>query len=74
MAAWVMEWWMVNREALPLIAAMLIPITLVIVILLYIYGYDAISFFSRVDLIYYVVIFPMVLGFLIAVSRVKKVY
>jgi hypothetical protein len=68
-----MEWWMVNREALPLIAAMLIPISLVIVILLYIYGYDAISFFREINLIYYIVIFPIVLGFLIAVSRVKKV-
>ena len=64
---------MVNREALPLIAAILIPISLVVLILLYIYGYDATSFFRQIDLIYYVIIFPVLLGFLIAVSRVKKV-
>jgi len=65
--------WMVNREALPLLVGIIIPITLVLMIVLYLYGYDLTYFFRRIDFIYYIIIFPIVLGFLIAVSRVKKV-
>ena len=64
---------MVNREALPLIFAILIPITLVSFILLYFCGYDVTLFFRQIDVIYYIIIFPIALGFLIAISRVKKV-
>ena len=65
--------WMMNREALPLLVGIILPISLVLVIVLYLYGYDVTYFFRRIDLIYYIIIFPIILGFLIAVSRVKKV-
>ena len=61
-----------NREALPLILAVLIPIVLVSLILLYIYGYDVTLLFREIDIIYYIIVFPIVLGFLVAIMRWKK--
>ena len=61
--------YMVNKEALPLISAILIPIILVGIILLYIYGYDVTKYFRDVDIIYYIVIFPIALGLLVAILR-----
>jgi hypothetical protein len=63
---------MVNRESLPLIFAIMIPIVLVSLILLYIYGYDVTSFFRKIDPIYYVIVAPIALGFLAAIMRWKK--
>ena len=51
-----------NREALPLIFAILIPVILVSLVLLYFYGYDVTRFFSEINLIYYIIIFPIALG------------
>jgi len=64
--------WM-NREALPLILAILTPIILVSLIMIHINGYDLISFFRRIDLIYYIIILPIVLGFMVAVMKFKNV-
>ena len=61
-----------NRESLPLILSISIPIVLVSIIFLYIYGYDLTSYFRKIDLIYYIVIFPIVLGFLVALFKYKK--
>jgi len=63
----------VNREALPLIFAILVPIILVSLILLYFYGYDVTLFFRQIDVIYYIIIFPIALGFLVALMKWKKV-
>jgi hypothetical protein len=52
----------VNKEALPLIFAILIPIILVSLILLYFYGYDVTLFFRQIDIIYYIIVFPIALG------------
>ena len=62
-----------NREALPLILAILIPIAFVSIFLLYSYGYDVTLFFRKIDFIYYIIIFPIALGFAVAVMRYKKV-
>jgi len=63
----------VNREALPLIFAISIPIILVSLILLYFYGYDVTLFFRQIDAIYYIIVFPIALGFLVALMKLKKV-
>jgi hypothetical protein len=63
----------VNKEALPLIFAILIPIILVSLILLYFYGYDVTLFFRQINIIYYIIIFPIALGFLVALMKWKKV-
>lgn len=64
---------MVNRESLPLIFAILIPIVAVSLIVLYLYGYDITLFFRKIDPIYYVIIAPIALGFLAAIMRWKRI-
>ena len=61
-----------NKEAGPLIIAVLIPIILIIFIFLYINGYDVTRYLKKVDIIYYIIIFPIVLGLLVAILRYKK--
>lgn len=61
-----------NKESLPLILSISIPIALVSIILLYIYGYDLTLFFRKIHVIYYIVIFPIGLGFLVALMKWKK--
>ena len=64
---------MVNRESLPLIGALLVPIVLVLIILLYFYGHDVlINFFMNVPLIYYIIIFPIALGFTVGIIKVMR--
>ncbi len=63
---------MVNKESLPLIMALLVPILLVLVILLYYYGYDITLFLRRIPLIYYVIILPIALGFTVAIIKYMK--
>ena len=58
-----------NRESLPLICALLIPIALVSLILLNYYGYDIILFFRKFNILYYIVIFPIVLGFIVIIVK-----
>jgi len=61
-----------NREASPLLIAIAIPIILVSIIFLYINGYDIINYFKKIDIIYYIIIFPIALGLLVAILRYNK--
>lgn len=61
-----------NRESLPLIIAVLIPVMLVSVILLYYYGIDVTGFLRNIDLIYYIIIIPFVLGFFVIIVRIMR--
>jgi hypothetical protein len=61
-----------NKEALPLIIAILIPFGIVILILLYNYGYDITLFFRKLDIIYYIIILPIALGFIVALFTLGK--
>ncbi|MCJ7571093.1 MAG: hypothetical protein MUO82_04355 [Candidatus Thermoplasmatota archaeon] len=63
---------MVNKESLPLILALLVPILLVSVILLYYYGYDITLFLRRIPWIYYVIVLPIALGFTVAIIKYMK--
>jgi len=60
-----------NRESLPLILALLIPVGLVLIILFYYYGYgdNLFNFIFGIPLIYYVIIVPIALGFLVAIAK-----
>ena len=60
-----------NREALPLIVAIVAPIIIVGIIVLYIYGYDFTRFIREIDIIYYIILFPIVLGLIFAVIKWK---
>ncbi|MCX6663920.1 MAG: hypothetical protein NTZ75_06690 [Euryarchaeota archaeon] len=61
-----------NREAVPLIVGILIPIVLVVLIVLYVSGYDITVYLRKIDLIYYVIVLPFGLGLLAAILWFKK--
>ncbi len=63
---------MVNRESLPLIVGLLIPFLLVLIILLYYYGYDITEFLRKLDILYYIIIIPFVLGFIVIIVKVMR--
>lgn len=63
---------MVSREALPLIFAIIVPVVLVSLIILYIYGYDVTLVLRKIQPIYYVIMTPIVLGFIAAVMHLRK--
>lgn len=58
-----------NRETLPLVLGIIIPISLVIIILLYYYGYDITEIFRKIDIMYYIIILPVALGFTVAMIK-----
>ncbi len=58
-----------NRESLPLICALLIPVALVSLILLNHYEYDIILFFREINILYYIVVFPIILGFIVIIVK-----
>lgn len=61
--------WSMNRESLPLIAALLVPFILVLIVIMYNYGYDITMFLRQFPLIYYLIILPIGLGFIVAVVK-----
>jgi len=67
---------MVSRESLPLIFAIIVPVGLISLIVLYLYGYDLTlslrTFLKGVPFIYYVIITPIILGVIAAVMQLKK--
>jgi len=56
-----------NREAIPLIIGILVPVLLVAGIVLYLSGYDVTVLLRRINIIYYLVLIPFVLGFLVII-------
>ena len=56
-----------NKESLPLFIALVVPIALVSLVILYYYGFDITEFFRKLNILYYIVIVPIVLGFVVAV-------
>ena len=61
-----------NREALPLVAAILVPLVLVAMILLYLYGYDITSYLKGIDPIYYIILFPFAIGLVAALLYLRR--
>ena len=59
--------WMVNREAVPLFIGLCIPLVLVLIVVIQFYGIDFISYVLSLDYLYYIAIFPIILGLVIAV-------
>jgi hypothetical protein len=61
-----------NKESLPLIIGLLLPIFLVLIILLYNYGFDLTEIFKQIDIIYYIIIIPFLLGFLVIIVKYAR--
>jgi len=72
----VLERWkdlvMVNREAAPLILGIFIPLILLGVIALRIYGFDILPLLAQIDVLYYIVLFPIALGLIVALMNREK--
>lgn len=66
------EWRKMNKESLPLILALLVPVGLVLIFLLYNYGYDITRFLRTLDILYYIIILPIILGFTVVIIRFMK--
>jgi len=63
---------MVNREALPLIIGLFIPVVLVLIIFLYKSGYDFISLLEKIPILYYIIIFPIIIGFIFTIIKWRQ--
>lgn len=61
--------WIVNRETIPLLLSIIIPFTLMIIILLYYYGYDITAIFRQINIMYWIIIMPVALGFTVAIIK-----
>jgi hypothetical protein len=61
-----------NKESLPLILIILIPIIIVLFVILYYYGIDFFVYIKKIDTIYYVIILPFVLGLVAALLKIRK--
>jgi hypothetical protein len=61
-----------NREAVPLIVGILIPVVIVVLIVLYISGYDITIYLRKIDIIYYIIVLPFGLGLLAAILYFRK--
>lgn len=61
-----------NRESLPLLLTLFVPIILVLIVLLYYYGYDITEFFRKLNILYYIVIIPVALGFTVAIIKYMR--
>ncbi|UCF50173.1 MAG: hypothetical protein JSU91_01440 [Thermoplasmatales archaeon] len=61
-----------NRESIPLLLTLLVPVILVFIVLLYYYGYDLTEFFRKINILYYIVLIPIVLGFFVAIIKYMR--
>jgi hypothetical protein len=61
-----------NKESLPLIVGLLVPLVIALIIILYIYGYDITKFLRDIPLIYYIIILPIALGFTVAIAKYMR--
>jgi hypothetical protein len=60
---------MVNREAAPLAIGLSIPLALVVIVVIQYYGIDFIAIIKTLDVLYYIAIFPILLGLVVAIAN-----
>ncbi|RLF59643.1 MAG: hypothetical protein DRN27_01985 [Thermoplasmata archaeon] len=63
---------MVNREAAPLLLGVSIPIILLLLLIIQLYKFDLVALIKSVDMIYYIVLFPIFLGVILALANRSK--
>jgi len=61
-----------NKESVPLIIGFLLPILLVSAILLNFFGFDIITKLFEINIIYYLIILPFFLGFLVIIVKYAR--
>jgi hypothetical protein len=63
---------MVNREAAPLIVGVSIPLILLALLFIQLNQFDMLTIFLSIDMIYYIVLFPIFLGLIFAILYRSK--
>jgi hypothetical protein len=61
-----------NRESVPLLCALVVPVILIIIVILYYSGIDITEFFRKLNILYYIVMVPIVLGFVAGIIKLLK--
>jgi hypothetical protein len=61
-----------NREAVPLIIGILLPVLLLAGVVLYLSGYDITVILKKIDIIYYIIVIPFALGFLVVIFWFRR--
>jgi len=61
-----------NREAVPLLLGILIPIIIVALIVLYLNGFDITIYLRKINIMYYLVLLPFALGLLVIIFWFRK--
>jgi hypothetical protein len=61
-----------NREAVPLLVGIVVPVLFVALIVLYISGYDITVYLRKIDVIYYILLIPFGLGLIAALVWFRK--
>jgi hypothetical protein len=56
----------VNKEAVPLIVGLMTPLLLLAILVVQWYGLDIIGLIQTIDPVYYIVMFPIALGLVLA--------
>jgi len=63
---------MVNREAAPLFLGVSIPIILLLLLIIQLYKFDLVALIKSIDMMYYIVLFPIFLGIILALVNRSK--
>jgi len=61
-----------NKEAVPLIIGILVPVIFVGFIVLYLQGYDITEHLRNINIIYYLLVLPFGLGLLVIIFWFRK--
>jgi ABC-type multidrug transport system permease subunit len=61
-----------NREAVPLIVGILVPVIFVALIVLYLNGFDITVYLRKINIIYYLLVLPFGLGLLVIILWFRK--
>ncbi|MCX6661587.1 MAG: hypothetical protein NTY91_03455 [Euryarchaeota archaeon] len=61
-----------NREAVPLIVGILVPVIFVAFIVLYLNGFDITVYLRKINIIYYLLVLPFGLGLLVIIFWYRK--
>ncbi len=61
-----------NKESVPLIIGIILPVLLVLIILLNFFGINLFDYVKNINVIYYLIILPFLLGFLVIIVKYAR--
>lgn len=63
-----------RKESLPLVLAILSPLFIAVLLYLYFYGYDIVSFLKKIPILYVILLVPIALGFIVGIVKLARPY